>query len=263
MVEEHVQGLLPAYALGCLDEQELLQVARHLPRCALCRAELETYWATAEQLAFAVPAMVPPPQLKSKIMARVGQQAARVGQQAERVDTQAARAVPAGSRAGQSGGTVGGWLAALFGPSRPANLGWAVALLLVLGLATSNLLLWGQVNALQARVPDGDMQIVSLLGTPNAPSAQGYLMIFENETYGTLVVENAPPLDPGLQYQLWLIRDGKRTSGGVFSVTEEGYAALQIDANQPLKTYPSFGVTVEPYGGSPGPTGQKVMGGDL
>lgn len=256
MVEEHVQGLLPAYALGCLDEQELLQVARHLSRCALCRAELETYWATAEQLAFAVPAMVPPPQLKSKIMARVGQQAARV-------DAHAARAVPAGSRAGQSGRTLGGWLAALFGPSRQANLGWAVALLLLLVLTTSNLLLWGQVNALQARVPDGDMQIVSLLGTPNAPSAQGYLMIFENETYGTLVIENAPPLNPELQYQLWLIRDGKRTSGGVFSVTEEGYAALQIDANQPLKTYPSFGVTVEPYGGSPGPTGQKVMGGDL
>ncbi len=32
MFEEHVTDLLPGYALGCLDEADLLKVARHLPQ---------------------------------------------------------------------------------------------------------------------------------------------------------------------------------------------------------------------------------------
>jgi anti-sigma-K factor RskA len=93
------------------------------------------------------------------------------------------------------------------------------------------------------------------------PQAQGYLMVFDNENYGTLVVEDAPLLDAEHQYQLWLIRDGKRTSGGVFSVDQAGYGTLQVSANMPLESFPTFGVTIEPTGGSPGPTGKKVLGG--
>jgi len=36
-----------------------------------------------------------------------------------------------------------------------------------------------------------------------------------------------------------------------------------VQANQPLDTYQSFGITIEPNGGSPAPTGKKVLGGNL
>ena len=91
----------------------------------------------------------------------------------------------------------------------------------------------------------------------------GYLMVFNDEKYGTLVVEHAPPLEPGKQYQLWLTKDGKRTDGGVFSVGKNGYGVLYVWAKEPLDSFSEFGVTIEPEGGSPGPTGEKVLGGDL
>lgn len=249
-MEEHVYDLLPGYALGSLDEDELLRVARHLPRCRSCRVELETFESTADQLGLAAPEQIPPPELKAKLMARIkAREAAGVRE-------------PAHARAGQK--ASGGWWSALLGarPSAPV-LGLAAAVVMVVLLAVSNLLLWSQLNQLQARLPGEHVRLVSLAGTQDAPGAQGYLMVFADEPYGTLVVEDAPQLEPGYQYQLWLIRDGKRTSGGVFSVDEHGYGTLQVDASQPLESYPAFGVTIEPAGGSPGPTGKKVLGGDL
>jgi anti-sigma-K factor RskA len=77
------------------------------------------------------------------------------------------------------------------------------------------------------------------------------------------VVDHLGALSPEQQYQLWLIQDGKRTSGGVFSVSSEGYASLVIASPLPLDAYSAFGVTIEPQGGSPAPTGEKVLGGNL
>ena len=77
------------------------------------------------------------------------------------------------------------------------------------------------------------------------------------------MVDGLPPLDATHQYQLWLIRDGQRTSGGVFHSYASGYGVLWIHAEQPLVSFDGFGVTVEPSGGSPDPTGDKIMGGNL
>ena len=260
MLEEHVSDLLPGYALGSLDEEDLLQVARHLPHCVSCRNELSSYWITVDHLAFAVPLRNPPPGLKGKILQRVevySDPAASAFRQPVADNRSEAEAPPT-----PVGWSLSGFLRSLTVHPLGLALGSAVVLVIVL-LLLSNVLLWNQVNELQAQLPGKHVRIVQLTGTENAPQAQGYLMIFPEENYGTLVIEDAPELDPGYQYQLWLIRDGKRTSGGVLSVNEQGYGTLQISADQALNNFPSFGVTVEPAGGSPGPTGEKVLGGDL
>ncbi len=277
MLEEHVTDLLPGYTLGCLDEADLLKVARHLPQCAACRNELSTYWAAADQLALAAPSRIPPPDLKNRVLRRVeqaAQQAAAPEASAPHVSasprprvisSRPANGMQDGHMPGRArGGQAHGLLAAfrsLF--TNPVRLAIGVLVLLLAFMGISNYLLWQRVNALQARVPQGNLQVVHLAGTDNAPLAQGYLMVFPNETYGTLVVKNAPPLQPGYQYQLWLVRDGKRSNGGVFSVSEDGYGTLEVTAKAPLTTYQSFGITIEPHGGSPGPTGKKVLGGSL
>jgi anti-sigma-K factor RskA len=81
--------------------------------------------------------------------------------------------------------------------------------------------------------------------------------------HGTLVVDGLAALGEEQQYQLWLIQDGQRTSGGVFSVSEEGYGSLWISSPEPLSSYSTFGITIEPAGGSPGPSGDKVLGNAL
>lgn len=64
-------------------------------------------------------------------------------------------------------------------------------------------------------------------------------------------------------YQLWLIRDGQRTSGGTFTVDANGRGQVPIHPPLPIREYQSMGVTVEPTGGSPGPTGARVLRGSL
>jgi anti-sigma-K factor RskA len=134
-------------------------------------------------------------------------------------------------------------------------------LVLIVALAVGNLTLRQQSD--EPKTVSGGMRIVSLAGTEAAPDAFGTLIISADGEYGTLVVDGLPPLDEGYQYQLWLIKDDQRTDGGVFSVNHEGYGALLISSPTPLSTFPAFGITVEPAGGSPNPTGDKVLGGSL
>jgi anti-sigma-K factor RskA len=117
------------------------------------------------------------------------------------------------------------------------------------------------------------MHTIALSGTQAAPAATGLIVISLDGHHGTLVVDRLPELDEAQQYQLWLIKDGQRDlwlikdgqrdNGGVFSVSHEGYGSVWLDSPQPLVDYSAFGVTVEPAGGSSGPTGEKVLGGSL
>jgi anti-sigma-K factor RskA len=138
-----------------------------------------------------------------------------------------------------------------------------LTLLVILLLGVNNILLRQQVKELQAQVPSGYMQIVRLESTDLAPETSGYVMVFRDQNYGSLAVTHAPLLTEDQQYQIWLIQDGVRTSGGVFSVNEDGYGNLMVSAEQPLDSFQSFGVTIEPLGGSPQPTGEKILGGEL
>jgi anti-sigma-K factor RskA len=72
-----------------------------------------------------------------------------------------------------------------------------------------------------------------------------------------------PRLDPAHQYQLWLVKDGERRSGGVFDADEYGYANLLLRVPRDFRGFTAIGVSVEPAGGSPGPTGDHVAGGKL
>jgi anti-sigma-K factor RskA len=72
-----------------------------------------------------------------------------------------------------------------------------------------------------------------------------------------------PPLEAGKEYQLWLIRDGQRTSGAVFSTDENHYGGTRIRAPLSLLEYSAVGITIEPEGGSSQPTGTQVLSGPL
>ncbi len=71
MTDGHVFDLLPCYALGILDEAEVLVVTRHLADCAVCRAELESYSETPSHLAVAAPRLDPGAGLKARVLSRV------------------------------------------------------------------------------------------------------------------------------------------------------------------------------------------------
>jgi anti-sigma factor RsiW len=254
-IESHVTDLIPAYALNCLDEDEATAVAEHLATCAFCRAELRSYQAVTEELAYAVPQLEPPERVKAALMGHV--QAGPV------VKPKGDNGFP------EEGSGASGWLQFVGGQIRSlgsVQIGsaWAlVALGVVLALVASNILLWRQVNALHASSRETAMRVVALKGTAAAPEATGLIVVSLDGRHGTIVVDDLPQLDEAHQYQLWLIKDGQRASGAVFSVSEDGYGSKWVGSPEPLADYTSFGVTIEPEGGSPGPTGEKVLGGDF
>jgi anti-sigma-K factor RskA len=235
--EDNVNELLPAYALGILPSDERVLVDQHLRTCQECQADLRAYQATANELALASPQSTLLPAVKDKLMRKIN---ARHQQTA---------AVPLQTPWKR-------WLG-FMQHSAPA---WGLVLIFILVL--SNGLLWKQLDQVRSQTSN-PLHVVALANTKDAPGAIGTLVISVSGEYGTLVVDHLDALDADHQYQLWLIKDGQRSSGGVFSVNPDGYTSIQVYSPQPLSQYQAVGITVEPAGGSPLPTGAKVLGGNI
>jgi anti-sigma-K factor RskA len=235
--ETHVSDLLPAYALGSLDADEASHIEAHLLSCWICRNESNAFQTVAEQLSLAAPAASPSPDLKDRLLQRV--QTTRPRQP---IPAQAARR---------------SWLERLLPVWGLASLG------LIIALAAFNLSLWQRLNQLEFVTAPGGMRAIPLSGTDEASGATGFVLVGADGRNGALVVDGLPPLDENRQYQLWLIRDGERTSGAVFSTDEESYGGMRIKAPGSLLEYSAVDVTIEPAGGSLQPTGEVVLGGPL
>jgi anti-sigma-K factor RskA len=239
--ETHVTELLPAHALDCLEKDEAVMVAEHLAICPACRAEFAIYQDVADRLALAAPDADPPADLKRRLMAQI---------------QPSPPIMPAEPRVP--------WLQTLANLMRRAAPVWGLAsLILMVALAVSNLLLWQRINQQVDTPHPRVMHTLTLIGTDAAQNAIGTVVISMDGEHGALVVDGLSPLDKEHQYQLWLIQNGQRTSGGIFSVDADGYGVLWVSSPAPLSSYDAFGITIEPAGGSPGPTGDKVLGGTL
>lgn len=236
---EHVTELLPAYALGALDDVEVKEVEEHLKGCAACRRELARYEDVARDLAYAVPRSEPPAELKQRILGEISGTATALAAPDEVASTWWERRL----LAVQQFFTGPVW--------RP------VLLLLLVVLGIGNLALWRRLQQAQDAAP---FRAVRLAGTENADEATGVIIISEDGAHGALIVQQLPMLGEEHEYQLWLIDNGERTDGGTFSVDEDGYRSHYVSAPRPLGDYEAFGVTIEPAGGSPGPTGPQVLG---
>ncbi len=101
-------------------------------------------------------------------------------------------------------------------------------------------------------------RVVALAGTPDAPDASGALYVGPEN--GLLVLRDLPPLPADQTYELWLIPgDGSPIPAGLVQVAEEGDSTFTIAlAGQPTD-FAAVGLSIEPTGGSPAPTGPIVL----
>lgn len=232
--DAHVLDLLPAYALGSLASEETRRVEQHLLSCLICRDESNALQGFAEQLSFAAPVATPSPELKDRLMQRV--QAARPPQRQVTKRLWQERFLPVWGLAG---------------------------LCLIVALAGLNLFLWQQLAQPQDFASRNEMRTAPLSSPDRDSKATGYVLISEDGDSGALVVDGLPPLEDGRQYQVWLIREGQLTSGAIFSTDEKSYGTTRIRAPESLLEYSAVDITIEPTGGSPQPTGIRVLGGPL
>ncbi len=243
MMETHeeIEALIPAYAIGAAEPEEARRVEHHVAQCPSCRSLLAQYRQLATDMLYAIPLVEPPDHLKDAVMRSIA-----------RETPPEASPRPAGR--------------ARFLFPRLVRVAAAVAIVL---LFLSNAFLVYRTNHLeeQARAQATALAVlaeapaITLKGDAPAPDAHGVVYMRPEANVALLHVYNLPPVPEGKAYQVWLIYDGQRDSGGLFRVNEEGEAVLLIRAPRPLSEYQAIGVTVEPATGSPGPTGPRVIGG--
>ncbi len=228
-----IQDLLPGYALGILEEQEKSEVRAHLATCASCRAELSSFREVTGTLAASLAPSAPPASLESRIM----------------------RAVTSSGR-----GTVRRLPARRRMPWRTLT---GIAATVALVLAAGNFLQYTGVVPPAARGATPRLTTTTLVGIGAASEAYGTIVLDPLDNEGVLAVTGLPRLDARHQYQLWLVRDGERRSAGVFTADAEGYGSMLIAVPTDFRDFRSLGISVEPWGGSPAPTGDRVMAGRL
>lgn len=125
---------------------------------------------------------------------------------------------------------------------------------------TQTLAQQNQALILLAAEEPQEVEIFSPDGTSTAKAD-----ILWNNQLGIAVVyvRDFPPCEAGMKYQLWLTKDGKRRSGGLFSVDSSGMGLLVVPLEQSIDLYDTIGITPEPDTGSPGPTAPPVVRSEL
>lgn len=239
MSHEDFQAIIPAYAFGATDAEETRQVAEHVRRCRECRALLASYRALSDDMLYVAPGMPAP---------------AGAGEGLQRRLAGGARLPAAVNRRGQVG----------------ARLAWSLAALALLAFVLTNVYWFSRMGRLEEQVAAQVAQLSGISTTPTTvlyadedQPGRGVLYAASGNRLMLLCVYDMPELPEGRAYQVWLIRDGERDSGGLFRVSPKGYGLLLLDLARPLTEYEAVGITVEPAGGSPGPTSPRVIGGRL
>ncbi len=93
---------------------------------------------------------------------------------------------------------------------------------------------------------------VALAGTPAHPQARARVLFNRVSHRVYLDVQELPPLPAGKQYQLWALDKGKPIDAGVLAATTATGDDLQ--QMKDIASAQTFAMTVEPTGGSAGPT---------
>ncbi len=225
---EHVTDDIPAYALDSLSADRSVQVAQHLAGCKQCQDDLRAYEQVLTHLDAAIPARQPPARVLQGLLRRI-----------ERPHAEESR-----------------------GRGLSGQLGFLLVASLFSGFLILALALTGFLFGLRGSLRGQQRQVVELTHSESAPGASGLVVISNDGDHGTLVVENMPALQEGMQYQLWLSKGAGLIPGQVFNVTETGYWGGAVRAVDPLASYAWFGVTMEPAEGSALPTGEILLAGD-
>ena len=276
-----------AYALGALEASEREGLEAHIDRCPACAREIHELQQATAQLALAVPQHGPPPELGERIFAVARAERDARARQAREVPPAASDRRPVSlrarvepdapesdrrapdrkvSRAGRPPWLALGTLAAAL-----AALVWGVSLQVQLAATQRQL---AETNAQLERIRGAYATVVDVLASPatqerdlqareGAPGARGRIWVDRATGRGMMMARDLPPLPEGQAYQVWLTNTQGRVSGGFLRPYDEGVYYVVLQTPGPLTDYQMVGVTREPLGGSPGPTGPRIIGGEI
>jgi anti-sigma-K factor RskA len=215
-----------AYVLGAMAPREREEFETHLATCAACREDVDELRPAAEALPMASPPMLPPPELKERIMAEVEREAALLAQVGEGADR------PARARRRFRLPSLGGW-----------RLAPVAAALLIVGALAGAALSGG--------------------GTDSYPAGPNASVHVDGDK-GTLVAQNLDAPPEGRVYEVWVVPKGEKNpkpTNTLFVPRSDGSAEAAIPGS--MDDYKQVLVSDEPPGGSDAPTGDVVLAADI
>ena len=219
----------PFYALGNLSDAERSAFETHLNGCAQCKADVTAFLAVCGALAQTVEQHDPPAALRRRILG-------------------AARRAP---EAPYRLSALAPWFAA-------AAMLVVTAPVAVQGYAYDALRAAADAQTPLAILTAPDLQRIDLAGQPAAPRASA--RAFWSRSRGLVLTgANLPSLPPGRVYQLWFVTAQAPVSAGLLKPDETGRLTSVLDTPSDIPAPAALAVTIEPEGGSPGPTGAKYL----
>ncbi|MDQ0113778.1 anti-sigma factor [Paenibacillus harenae] len=227
------------YLSGACSEEEKEAFERHLISCDSCKQELAELQIVWEELPLDMERIEPPEDLKEQIMA-------------------AAKAAPKRRKARTDRKL---WKAAIAVA--------AAALIFVSGSLLDYPFVKNQDTRLETiekalMAPASEIMQISMLKAESTESehAYGVACIVDNGKSKQFVVYvfGARETKNEEAYQVWLLRDGIRSSAGTFRVNEKGVGLLVMGIESEQLTYDNIGITLEPDETGDQPRGTKAFG---
>jgi anti-sigma-K factor RskA len=255
MIDEEKQDLAVEYAFGMMDAAAERAFEAELKADEELRAFTMELGESAAALAHDAPGLLPPPELRERILAPVRAELSVAA-------TVAAASSPVKPAAAKETASFG-------------FLPWAIAA----GLAITTGALWTQLSATKSeaaffraeanRLRQEDIlkqvKIATLTAQNEAFAKAGAVVVWdEAKQRGVIKLSNFPPAASGKDYQLWVIDSKKEApiSGGVVPVSADGVARVSFTPDQPIRKAEKFAISIEKEGGAPKAAGPIVLVGD-
>jgi Anti-sigma-K factor rskA len=256
-----LQPQIAAYALGEAEAAD--ELLEHLAHCPACQRDLRAYVQVARMLPYEAPDAAPPASLRARILTAVGDAAAAAPAptlpSTPQPSAQAPERVTEPPRRRR-------WGLPSFSPA------FGLALAAIVVLLAWNISLQRRLSTQSAQITANRASWQSMIVLLNDPTvrwydlaggtAKGHFWAAPQGKVACLVIQGLPALPSDKVYQVWLVERGEHTSGGVFEA-REGNGWVLVRSNEPLADYDVVGVTIEPRGGSDGPTSPPVLQGQI
>jgi len=234
---EPICGFLLEYVSGDGSEAERRAFERHLPGCPACRQETEELSEAWEVLSADMERMEPPKDLKKQVLDAA-------------FAFEAPAAVPPRSRR---------WLR--YGAAAAASV-------VVAALALWNYELRASRTALPLPLEEASSvsaarieKLVPLSAASEGTRSYGVACVVDNgrDKQFVVYVFGAKPTEGEEAYQVWLLRDGERSSAGTFRVNEDGFGVLAMPIATEPPAFDAIGITLEPDDRGDRPRGERAF----
>jgi len=258
---EDLEAIAALDAIGAATAEEAATLHAHLRDCAECSRARDDYAEAATLLARQLDPVIPPRDVRERIVGTVNQDASASD-----------NVVEAAPRFNWWLATAATLFLALWGwrelSVRAAKSRIHDQEATIRQLTNQNDLLASQREKLateMAALAGADTRSIALTGQAASPSASARVFVEPKTRRAIVFFYNLPVNADDKSYQLWIIRadQPKPQSAGVFSVARDGQATVKVEnlpTDVPIK---AFAVTLETRGGVQQPTNTNffVMGG--